>query len=271
MAPPHILVIGGGPIGLEAAVLLAQSGFVVTLAERGQVAASVRHWGQVRLFSKNELNTTAWGRAACTEVAAAPDADAYPTGDEFCTAYLDHLASWLSASPHVTLLQGTTVVALSRGTILKNEQVMAVGETDRESTPFHALLTRGAEEEFVIDGLAAVLDCSGTYGNGNAIGAGGAPALGERPLRSRQPSTIFADGLPDVLGRDAAAFAPPPGGRRRVLLVGSGYSAATTLLALVEAGRRHPEGEMHIEWCAAAGAVGWSGGGAAHYSLLTTH
>lgn len=247
--PPHILVIGAGPIGLEAAVLLAQSGFTVTVAERGQeVAASVRHWGQVRLFSKNEINTTAWGRAACVEVGTAPDAAAYPTGDEYTTTYLELLASWLSASPLVSLLTGTTVVALSRGTLLKNEQVMAVGETDRTSTPFHALLSSGVEEEFVIDGLSAVLDCSGTYGNGNAIGAGGAPALGERPLRSRQPSAIFADGLPDVLGRDAATFTPPSGGVRRVFLVGSGYSAATTLLALVEAGRQHPEGEMHIEW-----------------------
>jgi len=246
---PHILVIGAGPIGLEAAVLLAQSGFTVTVAERGQeIAASVRHWGQVRLFSKNEINTTAWGLAACAEVGTVPDAAAYPTGDELSTTYLELLACWLSASPQVSLLTATTVVALSRGTILKNEQVMAVGETDRTSTPFHALLSSGAEEEFVIDGLSAVLDCSGTYGNGNAIGAGGAPALGERPLRSRQPSAIFADGLPDVLGRDAATFTPPSGGVRRVFLVGSGYSAATTLLALVEAGRQHPEGEMHIEW-----------------------
>ena len=54
------------------------------------------------------------------------------------------------------------------------------------------------------------------------------------------PSSLF--------GRDAALFTPPSGGAVRVLLVGGGYSAATTLLALVEAGRRHPEGEMRIEW-----------------------
>ena len=49
-------MIGGGPIGLEAAVLLAQQGFEVTLAERGdRIAASVRHWGHVKLFSKNEI------------------------------------------------------------------------------------------------------------------------------------------------------------------------------------------------------------------------
>ena len=223
---PHVLVIGGGPIGLEAAVLLAQQGFEVTLAERGdRIAASVRHWGHVKLFSKNEINTTAWGRAACAEVGAEPDAAAYPTGDEYAASYLDLLAKWLQASPLVTVLLGTAVVALSRGGLLKHEQVMAVGETGRASTPFHALLSRG-DDELCLDGLAAVCDCSGTYGVGNAIGAGGVPALGERPLRARQAAaarrTLWADGLPDVLGKDAASFTPPAGGKTRVLLLGGG-------------------------------------------------
>ena len=251
MTRPHVLVIGAGPIGLEASVLLVKSGFGVTLVERGdRVAASVRHWGHVRLFSTNELNTTAWGRAACEEAGVTPpDAQAYPTGDALATSYLDVLHRWLTESPDATVLLGTSVVALSRGALLKNEQVAAIGETARAATPFRALLASADDERF-LEGLAAVLDCSGTYGNGAALGQGGAPALGERQLRARGAPALFADGLPDVRGRDAATFAPPPGGERRVCLVGGGYSAATTLLGLLEAARRAPEGgRMHIDWC----------------------
>ena len=249
MFRPHVLVIGAGPIGLEASVLLVKSGFGVTLVERGDsVAASVRHWGHVRLFSANELNTTHWGRAACEEAGTAPpEAQAYPTGDELASSYLDVLHRWLVESPDATVMLSTSVVALSRGALLKNEEVAAVGETARAATPFRALLATDDDERF-LEGVAAVLDCSGTYGNGAALGQGGAPALGERQLRARGAPTLFADGLPDVKGRDAAAFAPPPGGERRVCLVGGGYSAATTLLGLLEAAKRAPGGRMHIEW-----------------------
>lgn len=37
--------------------------------------------------------------------------------------------------------------------------------------------------EWIIENIDAVLDCSGTYGNGNFLGPGGGPALGELSLR----------------------------------------------------------------------------------------
>ena len=47
-----VAVIGGGPIGLAAAVHLLQRGLPVKVYEAGvTVAASVRDWGHVRLFS----------------------------------------------------------------------------------------------------------------------------------------------------------------------------------------------------------------------------
>ena len=50
----------------------------------------------------------------------------------------------------------------------------------------------------MVDGFSAVLDCSGTYGNGNYLGRGGAPRR-ERGLRI-QPRPI------------TTAIKPPPGG-----------------------------------------------------------
>ncbi len=63
---PHgkrrILIIGAGPVGLEAAVFAQRQGYEVVVLERDRVAASVRSWGHVRLFSPFGMNASNWGR-----------------------------------------------------------------------------------------------------------------------------------------------------------------------------------------------------------------
>ena len=48
----------------------------------------------------------------------------------------------------------------------------------------------------------SVIDCSGTYGNSNRLGRGGAPAIGERQLRDEARYL-------EARGRAAAAAATP--------------------------------------------------------------
>ena len=61
------LVIGSGPIGIDAAIRLAREGFGVTLCEKGSaVAASLRHWSHCRLFSAGALNCSAAGLVSHT-------------------------------------------------------------------------------------------------------------------------------------------------------------------------------------------------------------
>ena len=53
-----VAVIGGGPVGLAAAAHLVTRGVPVKLYEAGEsVAANVRDWGHVRLFSPWRFNT----------------------------------------------------------------------------------------------------------------------------------------------------------------------------------------------------------------------
>lgn len=258
---PRVLVVGAGPIGIEAAVLLVKSGMHVLLVERGaELAANVRQWRHVQLFSSNELNCSEWGLQACSELGVElPKKDEQPTGAHFCQSYLDQLGAWLHKQPNFELRLGTIVDAISRGSVLKNEEVKAAGETMRDEAPFSALLSANGTEESVT-GLSAVLDCTGTYGNPNFVGRGGMPALGERALRAAHcaalPGTFDTPasryiylGLPDVLGTERGAFVSKAGGKcsfRRVVLVGSGYSAATVLLQLRQLATENLEAPLEV-------------------------
>ena len=275
--PPRVLIIGGGPVGLEAAVSCSLSGFAVTLCEKGStIGSAVQEWGHVKLFSSNSINCSPHGLQVLSELGEpAPDPAECPTGAAFSTTYLEPLARWLEQQPDCEVLLDASVQHVTRGSLLKGEAIKAVGATARDDTPFSALVEMAGEESS-LDGFAAVVDCSGTFGNSNFLGRGGAPAIGERKLRDEahyraiaatssssarkkskaSPLDCFFDRLPDVLGADMASFLPPPGTAPgaappsvTVVLVGGGYSAATTLRSLLELGAsRAGEISLEIEW-----------------------
>ena len=197
-----------------------------------------------------------------------PAPTACPSGEQYCDQYLDPLTRWLESRPDCEVLINTKVISISRGEQLKGDQVDAAA---RSSAAFAALLDDGEEERW-LDGFSAVLDCSGTYGNGNYLGRGGAPAIGERGLRMQPrpisttaikpppggwpsgvppiPRDAFFDGLPDVLGLDEPSFLPRPGSRTvTIAIVGGGYSAATTIRSVLElAASRHHLYEFTVHW-----------------------
>ena len=166
---PHVLIVGAGPIGLEAAVSCRYAGFRVTIAEKGaDIASSVRHWKHVRLFSANMLNNSADGLRALEELGCpAPAPTACPTGAEFADGYLEPLARWLAEDADVRL--STRVDSISRGSLLKGDAIKGAGDHARDRTPFAALLVGANGEETLLERLDAVIDCSGTYGNGTQL------------------------------------------------------------------------------------------------------
>jgi hypothetical protein len=82
----------------------------------------------------------------------------------------------------------------------------------------------------------AVIDVTGTYGQPRWLGTGGLPALGESVLRKQ-----LQYHLPDIAGADRAGFAD-----RHTVVIGSGYSAATAVVALVELSQDHPR--TRVTW-----------------------
>ncbi|GIW93227.1 MAG: FAD-dependent oxidoreductase [Pirellulaceae bacterium] len=226
--PARIAVIGAGPIGLESALYARFLGYSVCVLEKGRVADHVRRWGHVRMFSPFAMNHSPLGLAALEAQNThyrPPSPDAYLTGDQWADAYLmplaesDLLADCIREQAHVTDIArfGCTKGAYWNDPASRAEFPFLIRYEDRS----------GEEQTVEAD---VVIDASGVYHCPKWIGPGGMPAAGERLCRSR-----ITYHLPDVEGTEREAFAG-----QRVLVVGSGYSAATTVVSLAKLAEQAP-------------------------------
>ncbi|RZU64285.1 cation diffusion facilitator CzcD-associated flavoprotein CzcO [Microterricola gilva] len=225
-----IVVIGAGPVGLAAAAHLIERGESFVLLEAGAtVAAAVREWAHVRLFSPWSIVTDS---AAVRLLEAtgwpAPDAAALPFGHELVSDYLEPLAALPAIAAALRL--NTEVLAVTRDGADKTRS------RRRDRSPF---VLRVRDADGVVEELAAraVIDASGTWRTPNPIGAGGLPPLGSE---ADGVSALLETAMPDVLGPARARFAG-----RSVAVVGSGHSATNTLLALATLARDEPETRLH--------------------------
>lgn len=199
----RIAVIGGGPIGLEAAAEAIGRGHEVVVYEADRVGASVRQWGHVPLFTPWHMAVTARGLA--TAAVELDDTDAMPTGAEFVERYLEPLAAQLDVREH------TRVLDVGRTHRRKGHDL---GSDVRASEPFRIIVQTPDGTD--VEHADAVLDCTGVFGHPAPAGAGGMAAPGEA-------AAVRA-------GR--VRFGPAPVGDlagQRVLLVGAGASAVTVL------------------------------------------
>ena len=212
-----VAIIGAGPIGLAAGAHLAERGVPFIVLEAGSAAgATISEWGHVDLFSPwNHLIDGASERLLATSGWATPPAKRIPNGRELVHDYLLPLAGLLA--PHVRY--DARVVAISR---LGLDRTRTDG---RAVTPF---LLRLKTADATTDLHArAVIDASGSWSTPNGVTASG---LG--PTEETAVASLLCGPLPDVRGAIRAEFVG-----RHTVVVGSGHSAAQTLLALAEVAR----------------------------------
>lgn len=212
----RVVVIGAGPVGLEAALYARACGLSVAVYDRGGIAEHVRRWGHVKLFTPFGLNASPLGLQTLLREKAArelPAEDDLVTGREFRDAYLVPL--------------GESEVLLE--SLHLEHSVLQVGR-NTFGRAFRLLVRDGKGKE-LIDTADYVLDCTGTYGTPNWLGDGNIPAVGEWASRSQ-----LASGLEDISGVKKGQYAG-----RSVALVGDGYSAATAIVALAALAEEHPD------------------------------
>jgi thioredoxin reductase len=213
----RLIVIGAGPVGLEAALAAVTRGYDVTVLEKDAVGASLRRWGATRMFSPVRMNVSAAARRLLGD--ECPPEDALLTGPEMVERILEPLAGRAPLAGRVRT--GHRVTAVGRARLTRRD---LPGHPLRGERPFR-LLVEGPRGEEV---LAAeyVLDASGVYGQPAALGAGGIPAPGERALNGQiiRDLGCLDERLRELSGRD-------------VLLVGHGHSAANALDAFASLAR----------------------------------
>jgi len=230
-----VAIIGGGPIGIEAAVYGRERGLEVEVLERGRVGANVERWSHVQLFSAWELNRSRWGeRVLEREGVALEPEGAYPTGAEYLETYLRPLAGSDVLAERVR--EHHEVRGIARRGALKTEQVGAAARGKRR----FVLRVDGPAGETLVE-ADAVIDATGVYDIPNGLGPGGLRAMGEEAHRDEIEYYV-----PEVSEGDRRRYAG-----RHTMVVGAGYSAVTTLRDLQRL--RGEAGETEITWCLRSG------------------
>ena len=237
----RVAILGGGPVGLEAALAMAETGRPFRLYEVGEsVGENVRAWGHVRLFSPWKMNVSPRAARHLPEstLPGEEELDRCPTGAELVERVLEPLAAHPKVSAGIRT--GVRVEAVGRDVLLKHEEI---GTGARSGSPFRLLLSDGEGREWV-ERAGVVLDCSGTYHNPNFTGDGGIPAPGEDRWKQRIHRRI-----PDPV-RDAEEWEG-----RTVLLVGGGHSAQTAARDLAASARNGAD--VQVIWALRRADASW--------------
>ncbi|HET9939973.1 MAG TPA: hypothetical protein VFR25_02625 [Candidatus Eisenbacteria bacterium] len=226
MPARRVAIIGAGPIGLEAALEAARRGFEVRVYEAGQAGEHLRRFAAIPLFTPFGMNSSLEGRERLrSEGAALPSDSTILTAGDLVERYLVPLTRLPELAASIREQERVTHVG--------REGLGKAAGDGRGGRGF--LLRVEADGATRFDRTDFVVDATGVYGNPNATGPGGLPALGE-------------DRLGDAIARHwdvRIHSANGPYARGTTLLIGDGHSAATALLAFDQVARADASFRVH--------------------------
>lgn len=222
-----VAVIGGGAVGMAAAAHLIKRGLPFILFEAGSsIGANILDWSHVKVFSPWRYNIDKAAEELLLQVGwVSPEKDSIHTGKEFVDSYLTPLQNHPAVNPFVHLRSKVTSVGRKNMDKMKTK--------GRSEQPFILQVEQQGETRYFE--ASAIIDASGTWHNGNPIGAGGLFAANEAKHQDR-----MYYGIPDVAGKLKERYK-----NKRVAVVGGGHSAINTILELDKLKNEFPCTEIH--------------------------
>lgn len=221
-----LVVVGGGPIGIEAGIRGLREGWTVRVLERGVTGSHLLQWHGLRMFTPFSMNHSSVARQWAMEHGVVrPDSNRFMSGPEYVQSWLRPLVDKTPLSDRVS--ENTEVQAISRNGLLKGDEI---GSERRTESPFRVRVWKEGKPEIVL--ARKLLDATGTFGQPNPVGQGGVPAPGENKFDQLVHHHFPTDEKICNWGGE------------RILLVGGGYSAATNLLRLKSLQNSHPNTKL---------------------------
>ena len=242
--PATVAIIGGGPVGVEAALYARFLGYFVMLFDARRVGSRLVRWGDFPMRVPFGEATSALGLAALEaqgEAGSLPDSASSISYSEYIEKYVTAVAKsdLLDECIHIN----SPVVSVSRAHYRKHHPELV---SDRAEDAFRLLLNGKVRGEFTQ--LAdVVLDCSGAGRSAAGIGPGGGMAVGQSTL-----GDFFEIGPRDVNGRDRDHFAG-----KHTVQFGTGLVAAHNASQFVALAAENPntrltwvipKDEEHADW-----------------------
>jgi hypothetical protein len=194
-SPASIAVVGGGPVGIEAALYARFLGYEVDIFDQGRPARALTRWHQRSLAVELAAVTTSLGHAALEAQDSCyrrPDLSQVWTGQEFAEAYLIPLAKsdLLYDAVHIN----SRVVDVSRSRVELDEgrqglhrgltrlnEAMAEPLQERANDEFR-LVIESRDRGSYIARADLILDCRGWARGVRGWGPGGGKVIEASPI-----------------------------------------------------------------------------------------
>lgn len=217
--PATIVVVGGGPSGVEAAIYARFLGYSVELLEAEKVGDSLLKWGSRSMGRPWQQLASSLGLAAIqAHEHPLPDPHEVPTHEQYVERYLLPLARTDLLYSSVTI--NAKVLSISRLGCRESDNVSRQRRAEQE---FRVLAESSQRGQFtqIVD---LVVDCTGADSVRSGLASGGGVPLGWKSVQHR-----IASGRRRVLTRERERFAG-----KRVMLCGDDLAAMVNAVELYE-------------------------------------
>lgn len=231
--PAKLVVVGGGPIGIETTLYARFLGYDVEVLERDRLFEHVLAWPGDSLLGPFGKLTSPLGKAA---IRTQMPEHRFPDDGQLVSA-----RQWLESYLHPLAEVDLVVDSIRCGWEMLQVGRESFGRSDRveyEDRFDELFLCRAVDSERNSRWISAdmVVDATGTFGTAAGLGPGGLDPLGDQHWKTEwRDERVAAEGGPRLIRRFlAGAESLAQVANRRVVVLGNDDMALTNLSALLQ-------------------------------------